>query len=410
MRSSLFLLMLVLVGTACVRETAVADPPSNRQYPNLFTDLLGKSDAEVEAKIDEAWMQLFYGDPNSQAIYYPVGEDMAYIKDIGNGDIRSEGMSYGMMIAVQLDKQAEFDRIWQWAKTHMYHEEGQYAGYFSWHNQEDGTPIDANPASDGEAWMVMALFFASHRWGDGEGIFDYQAQANDILHTMRHKTDDNTLATNLFDAETNQIVFVPTRGRVSQFTDPSYHVPHYYQLWAAWAAADNEAWADAAVKSRDFWKTAVHPQTGLFPDYAEFDGTPTDFSAGGYHEDFRFDAWRTGMNIAVDYSWFAEDAWAVEQSNRWLDFFVEQGLDSYVNQYTLDGEPLSTDRSTGLMAMNAVVTLAAPEHPQRAEFVQALWDLEIPSGQWRYYDGMLYLLALLQTSGQFQIYQPDINP
>lgn len=406
-----FYAALLVIGLAACQQTpesTVSDVATDAPYPNLFGELLGKSDEEVQSKIDTAWEQLFYGNPDSQAVYYPVGDDMAYIKDIGNGDIRSEGMSYGMMIAVQMDKQEEFDRIWQWAKTFMYHEDGPYAGYFSWHNSEDGRALDSNPASDGEVWMVMALLFASHRWGDGEGIFNYSEQANDILHTMRHKVEeDGSLATNLFDEETNQIVFVPTRGRVSEFTDPSYHVPHYYQLWAEWADEDNELWADTAVKSRAFWKTAVHPETGLFPDYAEFDGTPRHFGGGGSHEDFRFDAWRTGMNIAVDYVWFGEDEWAVTQSNRWLDFFAEQGLDSYINQYTLDGEPLSSDRSAGLIAMNAVVALAAPDHPQRTQFVQALWELDIPSGQWRYYDGMLYMLALLQTSGQFQVYAPD---
>ena len=56
-------------------------------YPNLFKDYLGKSDEEIQAKIDTAWDQLFYGDDNFERVYYPVGEDMAYIEDIGNSDI-----------------------------------------------------------------------------------------------------------------------------------------------------------------------------------------------------------------------------------------------------------------------------------------------------------------------------------
>lgn len=42
---------------------------------------------------------------------------MAYIEDTGNNDARTEGMSYGMMLCVQLDMKEEFDRIWKWAKT-----------------------------------------------------------------------------------------------------------------------------------------------------------------------------------------------------------------------------------------------------------------------------------------------------
>lgn len=407
--------MVVLIG--CARSDPLPGTPSDSslnsvsprsfdtgEYRNLFKEQLGKSDAEIQEKLAAAWQHFFYGDDNSQRVYYPVGDDMAYILDVGNGDVRTEGMSYGMMIAVQMDKQEEFNRLWKWAMTYMYHRDGPYSGYFSWHNTPDGEPLDSNPASDGEEWFAMALFFAAGRWGSGEGIFDYETQANSILHTMLHKSEEDGIATNLFDDETRLVVFVPTLGQVSSFSDPSYHLPHYYELWAEWAKADNDFWQEAATRSRAFLKTTVHPETGLMPDYANFDGTPRDYG-DGTHADFRFDAWRTTMNIAVGYAWFGSDPWAVEQSDRILGFFYDEGIDRYVNQYTLDGEPLSTGRSPGLIAMNAVGALAAStEH--RAEFVQQLWDIVPPSGQWRYYDGMLYMLALLHASGEFRIYAP----
>ena len=46
------------------------------------------------------------------SIYYPVGDDMGYLTDTGNNDARTEGMSYGMMMCVQLNMKEEFDRIW----------------------------------------------------------------------------------------------------------------------------------------------------------------------------------------------------------------------------------------------------------------------------------------------------------
>jgi oligosaccharide reducing-end xylanase len=56
--------------------------------------------------------------------------------------------------------------------------------------------------------------------------------------------------------------------------------------------------------------------------------------------------------------------------------------------------------------MAAVASLAAD--PQIGKpFVQALWDAQIPSGKWRYYDGMLYMLGLLHVSGSFRIYIPQ---
>jgi oligosaccharide reducing-end xylanase len=370
-------------------------------YRNLFAEYLGKSESEIQAKLDAAWNQLFYGSDEFQRVYYPVAGDMAYVMDIGNNDVRSEGMSYGMMIAVQLDRQEEFNRIWKWALTYMYQTEGPYKGYFAWHCDSSGKQLAANPASDGEEWFVTALYFASKRWGDGEGMFDYRAEADAILHTMRTKTaEGNGIATDMFDPTTKQVVFVPS-GRNSTFTDPSYHLPAFYELWALWAKEDNAFWKDAATVSREFFHKAANPQTGLMPDYAYFDGKPT----GGEHEDFRFDAWRTLANVAVDYMWYGVDPWQVEQSNRVLTFLTSQGIDVYGNQFSLKGKPLAGDHSTGLVAMAGVAALAA--HPEVGKpFVQALWDAKIPSGQWRYYDGLLYLISLLHVSGQFQAYGP----
>jgi oligosaccharide reducing-end xylanase len=373
------------------------------QYRNLFKEYLGKSDTEIQKKLDDTWQQLFYGNDDSQRVYYPVGADMAYVEDIGNSDVRTEGMSYGMMIAVQLDKHEEFDRIWKWAKTYMYQSDGPYKGYFAWHCGTDGKKLDSNPASDGEEWFTTALLFASARWGNGEGIFDYEAQAQEILNTMLHKEDTKSdLATNMFNAESKEVVFVPKIGRDSGFSDPSYHLPAFYEVWAVRAVKDQDFWAEAAATSREYFKKAANPQTGLMPDYANFDGTA---HGEDDHKDFRYDAWRTLANVAVDYAWFGKDPWEAEQSNRVLAFLAGQGMGVYGNQYALDGKSLSGQYSTGLGAMAAVAALAADEAHGKP-FVQELWDTAIPSGHWRYYDGMLYTLAMLQVSGNFRVYAP----
>jgi oligosaccharide reducing-end xylanase len=377
-------------------------------YRNLFAEYLGKNNVEIQAKIEAAWNQLFYGDDASERVYYPVGSDMAYILDTGNDDVRSEGMSYGMMIAVQLDKKEEFDRLWKWTKTYMYQSAGDYKGYFAWHCKSDGMQLDANPASDGEEWFVMALFFADARWGSGEGIFDYHAEAQSILDTALHADQlSGDMATNLFDAKTKQVVFVPMVGSNSTFTDPSYHLPHYYELWARWADKDNQFWAEAAVASRTYLKTAVNSETGLAPNYSYFDGKAY---ADEYNGAFRYDAFRVGANLGVDYAWFVADPWVVEQSNRLLNFFASQGMDDYKAEYSLAGKPLTSKPSTpALMATNAVAALAAD--PQKGKpFVQALWDLDVPTGKYRYYDGLLTMLAYLQVSGNFQIYKPESSP
>ncbi len=145
------------------------------KYRNVFAEL-GHSQDEIDKKLKEAFHTVFYG-AEGEKFYFESGDDMGYFEDTGNFDARTEGMSYAMMMCVQMDMKNEFDRVWKWARTYMYMEDGYNKGYFAWSCKTDGTKNDHGPAPDGEEFFAMSLFFASHRWGDGEGIFNYSQEA-----------------------------------------------------------------------------------------------------------------------------------------------------------------------------------------------------------------------------------------
>ncbi len=379
-------------------------------YRNLFVEA-GHSQQETAARVDAAFQQLFHGDPGTQTVFYPAGANangaLAYLSDINNNDVRSEGMSYGMMIAVQLDKKAEFDALWNWARTYMYHDNPAHPayGFFSWSMRTDGTPNDEMPAPDGEEYFAMALYFAAGRWGNGTGIYNYQAAADRLLADMLHRgviTGSTSLGTrtggNMFNPDYFMVRFTPN----TEFTDPSYHLPAFYELWARWGpAADRPFWTTAAAASRDFFTKVTGPQTALAPDYSNFDGT----LRGDVHDNFQYDAWRTAMNWSVDWSWWAVDARERQLSDRLQAFFESKGMAVYGNLFALDGTQLGSSHSTGLVATNAVASLAATQ-PRARQFVEALWNLQLPTGRYRYYDGMLYMLAMLHCSGEFRIWPP----
>jgi len=387
------------------------------RYRNLFVEA-GRSQKEVSERVNAAFQQLFHGDPDTQSVYYPAGTNangpLAYLCDIIHSDVRSEGMSYGMMIAVQLNKKAEFDAIWNWARTYMYHEAPDHPGrgYFSWSMKRDGKPNDEMPAPDGEEYFAMALYFAQARWGNGAGIYNYRAEADRILTDMKNRplikgqtAFGPRTGEAMFDPEQVMVRFTPTsQGR--DHTDPSYHLPGLYELWARWGpVADRPFWAKAVTVSRDFLQKATNPVTGLAPDYANFDGTPRAGRGSSNTIHFQYDAWRTAMNWSSDWAWWGKDVRERELSDRLQAFFESKGMATYGNLYALDGTQRGSSHSPGLVAMNAVASLAAT-HPRARQFVQALWDTPIPSGQGRYYDGLLYLLGTLHCSGEYRIWTP----
>ena len=392
-----------------IPETPKAPVPATEgaaytgNYRNLFKEY-GYSEDEINEKVESTWEKLFYGN-DDERLYYPVGDDMAYIYTADTDDVRSEGMSYGMMICVQMNKKKEFDCLWKWAKTYMQHTSGEYEGYFAWKMKTNGTKIDNTPASDGEEYFATALLFASARWGNGEGIYDYHKEAQEILTTMLHQADDGQ-GVNMFDSTYKMPVFCPI-GSAATYTDPSYHLPAFYEVWALEADQDNEFWSEAAKASREHFKKATNASTGLGPDYSEYSGAARN---EGDHKDFRFDAWRTAANIACDYAWWAKDDWAVTHANTLQSFFYDQGVESYGNQWTLDGsKEYSSDHSPGLVAMNATAGLAASTQKAWA-FVEDFWNISPTTGKYRYYDGCLYMMGLLHCSGNFRVYLSSDAP
>jgi len=380
-------------------------------YRNMFLEM-GKSESTINNKVDAAFQQLFHGNASTEAVYFEVAPDMAFIKDIASNDVRSEGISYGMMIAVQLDKKEEFDRLWKFAKTYMQHQSGPRQGYFAW--QVEAAPpygiMDPNSAPDGEEYMAMSLFFAAHRWGNGSGIFDYEAEAQQLLHDMLNLESRNggvvDQLRNMFDKNRKQVVFVP-RGDLADFSDPSYHLPAFYKLWSFWADADNRFWADAADTSRAYFLRAMHPQTGLVTDYMTFDGAPQAVNFNENSVNFAYDSWRVIGNIAMDAHWFG-NSWHSAQVDKLLTFFNSQGA-NYPALYHQDGTPTNgTHTSSGLYAMNGAGTLAS-NNSQAWNFVDRLYNQALPTGQYRYYDGLLHMLALLHASGNFKIWKPEIT-
>jgi oligosaccharide reducing-end xylanase len=395
------------------------------KYRNLFRED-GHSSKQIHAKIDAAYAQLFHGDPQTQAIAFASGSNangpLMYVTDWANHDVRTEGMSYGMMIAVQLGKKGDFDALWNWAKTYMYIADPKHPsyGFFSWSCKIDGTPNEETPAPDGEEYFSMALLFAGNRWPGGHGIYDYHAEALQLLTAMRHRaviTGPTRRGQRSVGPEVNEenamILFVP--GIMAHpFTDPSYHLPAFYELWARWGPVeDRDFWMRAADASRAFFVKTTNPQTGLAPNYANFDGTPPAMRFGQSGA-FGYDAWRTESNWSVDWSWWHKAAAEQQLSDHIQKFFEEQGIDTYGPTFTLDGKALGTvpgqtheAHAEGLAGTNAVAGLAATDRARARRFTEALWKTPIPSGQSRYYDGMLYLMSLMHLSGEFRIWMPN---
>ena len=427
-----------------------------RQYRNLFVEM-GYKPADVDAKLKEVFNDVFRG-PNK--VYFEVGDTMGYVSDIKNHDARTEGMSYGLMVAVQFGEKDIFDRLWRWSKKYMQHQDGNRKGYFAWSCKTDGTRNADGAASDGELYFITALIFASNRWGDHTGI-NYKAEAQNILNCIQPKEytpeprqggfggfggfggqqQQGPQKMYLIDPATQLITFTPD-GFGQGFTDPSYHIPAFYEVWAKWADdGRSDYWNECAQKSREFLHKCIDEKTGLNGDQCQYDGSEMQGfrfprrQQGGQQDaaqqapprngnnNFRYDSWRVPMNITLDYEWSCADgAWQRQYGEKIQNFLYSQGIDTFVDQYRKDGtlpegnEILGAGgfrklrHSIGLVATSAAASMMC-SHDKSREFVDRLWNMKhepFDDGYFdAYYDGLLRLFAFMHLSGNYRIIFPQ---
>ena len=386
------------------------------KYRNVFLEY-GYKKSEIDKKIAKAYFDLFEG---PHKVYFEVGDSMAYVSDIKNKDARTEGLSYGLMVAVQLNKKDVFDRIWRWTRKYLQHHGGSRDAYFAWsiepvslkHNSEGS-------ASDGELYFITDLLFASNRWGNDSGI-NYYAEARKILDAMWSK-DGTESVRNLINVEHKLITFTPDNGGYT-WTDPSYNLPAFYEIWAEYAKDGREQfYRDCADSARTFLHKACHPVTALNTDYTEFDGKP--HTSRWMPAAFRYDSWRVPMNIAMDYAWFGKDnQWQQDYCRRIQGFFIDKGIDTFEDQFNIDGSRpefilqaggyKKLRHSLGLVSTLATTTIMGTKANSK-NFIDALWNAKLKpyeDGYFDpYYDGFLYLFSLMHLSGNYQVITPKTH-
>lgn len=413
MKTTKILALCALTVGALSLGSCKSATPQKGAYRNYFAEL-GYSQADIDKKIADAYYEVFDG---PRRAYEDVGDTLGYVSDVKNHDVRTEGQSYGMMVSVQMDRQDRFDRIWRWSKKYMMHTDGPSKGLYAWSCKTDGTRNAQGSASDGELYFVTDLLLASRRWGN-DGSINYLAEAQELLNNLFSK-DGSQGVTNIINMDEGLINFCPD-PRSNKFTDPSYHLPAFYEIWAE-SAKDGreEIYRKLADNARQYLHTCTDPVTGINPDQSNFDGTPVSHTWGGHTmvSEFHYDSWRVPMNIAMDYTWYGKDKeWQSAYADKFQKTMASFGIDKFPDQFSLSGgEPQfvmgaggyqTLRHSIGLVATTAAASLMT-DNEYSKDLVRHLWDSKLEpyeDGYYDvYYDGLLYIFSLLHLSGNYRM-------
>jgi oligosaccharide reducing-end xylanase len=343
-------------GNGCMAPTA---------YTNLFVTVSGHTQADSDTKVMNAYASMFNPGGSGSIYFNGPGSDESYVEDTYNNDVRTEGMSYGMMIAVQLNDQTKFDRLWTFVRNHMAQScttGGGCTGQIAWHTSTSGSKLSSGGASDGDEYFATALIFAHTRWGDTSGKWNYATEAQWVLDLLRKQE---------FNASAHIVEFVAG----SNNTDGSYVLPAFYQVWACFDTANAAFWNAAVTAGRSFFHAAAD-SNGVIGDQSSFTGQ-TVAGPGS-------DTIRCVANIMMDHNFFNADSWQTQ---------------TYAPEYA--SYETSHASGTAQVSCNSLLGFGLPASSGKA-FVDKIWSAGVPSHD--YWNGVLYMLALLHDSGAFHLW------
>ena len=227
--------------------------------------------------------------------YVDCGNGMARIANgQGSSNTVSEGIGYGMLLAVGNSDRTALDALWAFYKGHV-----DVNGLMNWsvNNCAAQTPgsQDNFAATDGDEDAAMALVQADAKWGG------YATDAKSLIGLIKKfETSQTTTPTYLRpgDAANNG-------GKGEGIVNPSYFAPGYWHAWATYTGDTswNKLATDAYVMLAQFQTLTISSSTGaLVPDWGNSAGQNP--YGGAYY----YDACRTPWRVAVDYVWFCTAA------------------------------------------------------------------------------------------------------
>jgi len=332
------------------------------------------------------------------------GSGKSSIVDVLHNDVRSEGLGLAMLITVELNKKQEFDELWLFTKyaphKKLFVSSGAAAGYFLSNCGEDAVTRCYDVY--GMQLFALSLMLAHARWHSTADM-PYEGDALALLDVLKNKEAENGGVQkgigSAFSPEKYLVREDPALADAGFTTRSSLQMPAAYWYWGK--ATGMPFWTSVENASRELLRSAADPSTGLWPMRSYFDGTRVSGSDG-----FTQQAYRTQLNLGIDALWGTANRDQAELAGRLATFFgssISQG-NAYGGTFDTDGTAIDPNPARALISVNGTLAVSAPSSISRNALAQAVWDQPIPTGENRYYEGLMYLSSILILSGQMKVY------
>jgi endo-1,4-beta-D-glucanase Y len=307
----------------------------------------------------------------------------------------SEGIGYGMLLAVYMNDQQLFDQLWKYEQMWV----GKN-GLMDWYISGNGVDrLGMGAASDADEDMAWALLMADRQWGGSGSLSDT------YLNVAKHEIEQ------IFDNEIFEYKLLKPGDSWGDATtvNASYFAPAYYRVFAKVSGNDN--WNQVLQTSYDTLAKALNAtngnlSNGLVPAWCTSDGVPNPQVFIAAPTNYQYDSCRTPFRIGFDYCLNGEPR-AQSYVAKTSQFFSAIGAKKIVDGYNLDGSPNPQSSSGQSAAFVGPAVVGAMGNASYLGFVQDGYEdvasLNLLVGG-DYYDESWTVLSLLMLSGNFLDY------
>jgi endo-1,4-beta-D-glucanase Y len=334
------------------------------------------------------------------------GDNLGLVFDPSRGyEAPSEGIGYGLLMAVMMDDQPTFDTIYDAADAILLDENGM----FHWLARNDGSIAGRGAATDGDQDIAAALIFA-------------QRQVERELWQQHPTRPYGERALELLDAIYEHVVFEGRYlqpgdrfgGEGQEIVNLSYFSPAWYRIYNQFEQSDR--WAPVIDQGYESLFQTPGSEFGLAPDWSTAAGEPAyEFcdSIGRSRDicsfEMRYDAIRVPWRIGLDCLWF-DDEHACEWTRRSMDFQRSQPDRSFARMYDMDGNPVVDYQDVAIVGMWLAAAVSAPDAQLQSWLQNRLLQLspEVETaGYWgdnpqTYYNNSLAWFGASLVSGAFR--------
>jgi endo-1,4-beta-D-glucanase Y len=310
----------------------------------------------------------------------------------------SEGIGYGMVIAVYMNDQTLFDGLWQYEQLWL-----GMNGLMDWRIAANGTDrLGTGAATDADEDMAWALLMADRQWG-GSGTL------GDTYLNIAKKQIGLIYTNEIYMAK-----LVKPGDTWGDWTtvNASYFAPAYYRAFAT--ASGNSGWNDVVKTSYDTLANTLNTangnsNNGLVPAWATSDGVPNAavfMNMPAAPTNYQYDSCRTPFRIGLDYCMNSEMR-AQLYVSKTSQFFSGIGAKNIVDGYQLNGTPEPQSTSGQSAAFVGPAAVGAMSFASYLGFIQDAYDAVATQNLLvggKYYDESWTVLSLLMLTGNFVDY------